>query len=72
MINMPQDIMGRSDAKCILPIISHPDPNPPDQPEYLALNELSKEKYTWIFGSLFFYKYFTVFDERPVIENLES
>jgi len=70
LIDVPADPHnGRHNAECWLPIYTHPDPNPETGEDYQALDELEKKKYTWFMGALFFEEYFTVFDERPVIQE---
>ena len=71
MIDVPVDMIRNRNAKCVLPIFSRLDPNSQVQNEYEKLNQLEKDKYTWILGTVFFNKYLTVFDERPVIEELK-
>jgi len=57
-------------GSCWLPVWSHPDPNP--EGASVTYDVLENEHYTWFVGSMFFEHYFTVFDERPVVEGLEE
>ena len=65
--------IGNDDTdQCWMPIFTHPNPNPPgSESSTQALGKLQDQKYTWYIGANFFMHYFTVFDERPVVEDLE-
>ena len=62
-------INGGAGASCWMPVFSHPNPNTVEDSTQ-ALRILQREKYTWIVGTSFFDNYFTIFDERPVVEHL--
>ena len=53
---------GAEDDQCWMPVFTTPD--------LTGLPELEKQKRTWFVGTALFANYFTVFDERPVVDEL--
>ena len=54
-----------NDGNCYFPVFSMNPPNLDDGTEESRLNSLNEEKLTWYLGTIFFEKYFMVFDDSP-------